>query len=256
MNGVELFDKGDVQEAYPLLEKEAASEEIPGLATLYLGSLQSKRSRDASFVREAAERVGTNVDRWLVLQVLGGTLFDIGLQEEGLSLLEQAVELEPSRKNIFVFASRLDDVDDRKDEALAIYDELLKQDSNDGSALIGRGLILADRGKWPKAEACLRRAVALLPQYPRAWYGLADVVSQKGDYTRAIECFEQALELGYCEPADVWASIAWCRLESGDSDGAIRAANEALTIDADHEYAAGVLEDAKALRDEGGNDEP
>jgi len=106
----------------------------------------------------------------------------------------------------------------------------LDPDSSSAHATLGNIALQFD-GDWERAEAEFQRAIALNPSNLRAhrYYGLLLMSQQRFD--EAKEVLREAMRL---DPSgDVRYSLAWADASSGDYDGAIRLADEALTVQSD-----------------------
>lgn len=240
--GIALFEDGRGREALPLLRKEARKEEPPGLATLYLGAAESDRHGDASYVEEAARCVGDNVPEDLVLQVVGATKYDLGSREDGLDLMRKAVQLNPSRKNILVFATRLDDSRENDYEAIRLYERLLENNDEDVNALLGWAAIAGEQGQATEAQEALRKLLRLLPEDPKAHYELGNILEREDEPAFALLLFQRAVELGHWRPQVVWVGIADCYLKLGKPTKAARAVKKALKIEPEFDYALEIKE--------------
>ena len=95
------------------------------------------------------------------LQMLGTLLSQKGEHEEGRSLVERAIRLEPD---------------------VAAYHA-------------NRGLILLNLGYLDLAVVALRRALELEPRFPEALYNLGNAFLRREQVNEAIECYQQALAL-------------------------------------------------------------
>ena len=163
--------------------------------------------------------------------------------DRGLSLVARqvaAAEL-AVRKEPGSFAARLQlaaayRADNRLDDALKQYDEILKVDANHKTALLGRGAILLAKGRLDAAAADFRKITAATrtgefagadTQLEEAHYYLGSIAMSRGATTEAIAELRTALAI---EPtdADAWYLLGVSRLKTGDARAAVDALRQAL----------------------------
>ena len=253
MRGIELFEDGCPEEALPYLREDARCESPPGLATLYLGSLESIRTGDVAHIDRAVSLVRGNLPEDLIVQVSGATRYGMGMTEPGLQLMRQSVALNPSRQNIWVFVTRLDNHDEHAQEALKFYNILLERDSSDTQAIIGKGSVLSGLGDLEGARACFKEALFLSPEDATAHYELGNVLASApySDYERALNEFTAAIDLGYWRPHCAWAGAGYCHHKLGRQSEAIHCAERSLQIEPNYEYAQELLKDARKSQERG-----
>ncbi len=70
---------------------------------------------------------------------------------------------------------------------------------------INLGRVYYDLGRFADAETQQRRAIALVPTFAPAWYGLAESLTARGDRAGAAAAFRRYMEL---EPSGFWAAKA------------------------------------------------
>lgn len=94
-----------------------------------------------------------------------------------------------ARHNLAVELRRLD----RNEEALVEADRAWREGLRTGETAALRGHLLADLGRFAEAEAALREAVRLKPQFVEAAQGLAALMPQLGRADEALDGFRDAL---------------------------------------------------------------
>lgn len=214
MNGIDLFERGQEEEAYPLLADEAEKENPPGLATLYLCCLKAKRHSDPTFLNRISKRELWEVDNDLINQCKGGTLFDIGIKDQGLALMRDAVKENCSVQNMTVLASRLDrNNPDQRDEAFKLYFKILELDERNQSALLNIGLLYHVIGDDVNAERYLRASVEYDPEDPYAHYELAGYLARRRVLYEALGEYEEAVNKEYPEKEYPYSGLGYCLKE-------------------------------------------
>ncbi len=167
---------------------------------------------------------------------LGQALLAAGRPDEAQKYLQDYAEKDPERAEIF----RSIDLrrSGKEDEAIELFREVLRKNPNSVNAMRH----LAEcywRGKQQHddAEALLRRATTVAPDYTMAWQTLGRLMLDMNRYVEAIEAFESATRL---EPdnADLWSGLANAYGRAMKSDKAAVAYEKSLAIRGD---APGVL---------------
>lgn len=241
--GIELFEDGFEDDAYPWLKIEAEKGDC--LAKLYFASIETKKSKNTLFIDEATEKIGKNLSEDLIKQVKGAIYYDIGLKKEGIALMREAVTINPSRQNIKVFVSRLSHHRKYNEESLHFYDQLLTFCQSDIFALSGRGTVLIDLKRFAEAEDCLRQAIALDPADAEAHYSFAYLLFQRKEYASAISEMKISLDLQYWCPEAAWTSISCCLMKLGNREEALEAAEKALKLNPEYGFAKRIFRKLK-----------
>ncbi|HEY7863490.1 MAG TPA: tetratricopeptide repeat protein, partial [Thermoanaerobaculia bacterium] len=83
----------------------------------------------------------------------------------------------------------------RSEEALAVFDAILKEDAGDAEAWQNRGIAQLKRGDVKGALASLDRALAVNPDLPRALNARGVALAQSGDPAGAIASWDRAASL-------------------------------------------------------------
>jgi tetratricopeptide (TPR) repeat protein len=142
-----------------------------------------------------AERLDPHDARWPYFRALAVIRHRPG---EGVTLLERAADMPPR-----TFSVRLRLAEEylklqRLDEADALFRDLLAERPNDPRALLGRGQILAQRGRWREALAPLKAAAENPTARRSARVALAEAHLRLGDAAAAEAERKRAAEV----PAD------------------------------------------------------
>jgi len=80
-------------------------------------------------------------------------------------------------------------------EALERYEAEIARHPDDADLRVGCGNALKFLGRTDQAEAEYQRAGALDPENPHAWYNLAELAADRGDYAEATRLWQQVLEV-------------------------------------------------------------
>ena len=136
---------------------------------------------------------------------LGSVYLKQARNDDARASFEKAVKLNPSYpdtapnawNNLGLLAAR----EGHGEEAVACFQEALRQSPEYWIALENLGNAYRQQHKWEDARAVLERAVAARPRDPEANYSLAMVFAQQDNTERAHELLQKALRLrpGYPE---------------------------------------------------------
>ncbi len=109
------------------------------------------------------------------------------------------------------------------DEAIRLYREALKLDDASPGLYLGLGDCLERAGHFKEAEAAFRRVLSLEPDSFAAYYNLGVNASQQERYDEAVKSYEKALELDPKHPlyAAALNNLGTVHLDRGDKTRAI-----------------------------------
>lgn len=206
----------------------------------------------------ALRRITTLSDRTLdralragvVLLVLGTLAFAATYYQDrhvakGPSLLdrqvasaEKAVRGEPGSVSARLALAVAYQADERLDDAVKQYDEILKVNGNHRSALLGKGRALLAEGDLAGASAALQRVVGVAKpgefagadtQLEAAYYFLGDIALKQHQPKVALTRLQSALRI---EPtdSDAWYLLGVAALQTGDAADAVKHVQRALAF--------------------------
>ena len=128
-------------------------------------------------------------------------------QPDGLSAvraLEQVIDLDPAYRhtdgdNPYFYLGKINEVESRYKDAIALYSQALALDPWDEESLIGRGSCLSVTGKQDRAIADFEKVLAIPDQHRRApvehiLYAIAENYRQIKDFANALMWGQQALD--------------------------------------------------------------
>ena len=150
--------------------------------------LEAGTERDGP--RLAFRHSGTLVD-----PIRGQMLFDFehgsGVARDDGKRFRCESEAEPAT---FLDAVQLEEAG-RVEEAIAMYEALLKQDSSHAPSAINLGTIYYHRQDFQRAEALYRSAAKADPHYALAFFDLGNVLDELRRMPEAIEAYHAAIRL-------------------------------------------------------------
>lgn len=118
--------------------------------------------------------------------------------------LEKVIDLDPAYRhpdgdNPYFYLGKINEVESRYKDAIALYSQALANDPWDEESLIGRGSCLSVTGQQDRAIADFEKVLAIPSKHRRVpvqhlLYAIAENYRQKNDYAAALHWGQQALE--------------------------------------------------------------
>jgi tetratricopeptide (TPR) repeat protein len=115
--------------------------------------------------------------------------------DEGIEILGQANELDPTNSLVHYNLGVAYQFSDRLAEAVEAYTTSLSLDNRFDSAYYNRGLVLRDQGKLREAEADLKIAAALNPTNAAAHWNLGQILISLGEQAAGEASIARAREI-------------------------------------------------------------
>ncbi|HEY9533047.1 MAG TPA: tetratricopeptide repeat protein [Mucilaginibacter sp.] len=117
-------------------------------------------------------------------------------------------------------------------EAITKYDEALKIEPNNMTALYEKGYTLSVSGKADEAIPCFEKVIASR-QMPNAYVALANIYDTRGDFTQAEKYYTQGIA-AYPNYGSLWYNLGLCYLHQKKYEQAGAAAVESIKINQKH----------------------
>jgi len=125
----------------------------------------------------------------------GMNLLELGMYEKALCCFEKVLEVEKEHTTALNGKGYCLLNLDYWDQAGLIFGQILVQNPDDLWALIGKGHSLMKLEKYGQADHWFDRALSIHSRIPALWYHKGRYLMKKGDQKKALECYEQALEM-------------------------------------------------------------
>ena len=125
---------------------------------------------------------------------LGVMLYQMGMTDEALTYMMQAVETEPNNKHCWNNIGAVYTDMQECDKALEAYEKSLKIDPDFTESLNNKALTLWMQGDSEEAEKIVRKAVKINPEYLEAQMTLGICLSTQGQYKEANEIWKKQAE--------------------------------------------------------------
>ncbi len=180
----------------------------PDFPQLYedLGSVMAMERRfdDAIPLFEKAIRLEPRLP--LAHKKLGQALAAVGRGEDADEQFEEFFEKDPEAGIVAIGANHLKA--GRKEEAMKTFRDVLRKNPENVTAMRYLALVyFRDENNPEEAEAWLRRATSVAPDYTAAWMTLGPVLLEMNKHVEAIEAYQAAIRT---EPENgaLWAGLA------------------------------------------------
>ena len=174
---------------------------------------------------------------------LGGALLADGQLEVAMPHFYRAVSINPDDPDSNLNIGGYEQQQRNFPQAIAQYKKVISatEDSAVVDAVVrakafnNMGYSYRELGDLPHARESFEAAVALNPQYPKAWIGLGLVDQKSGNLGPAIQAYSQAMKL---QPSD-WGYLLLARAleQSGDNNAALSAIRQAQSLTRNFENA-------------------
>lgn len=190
---VELFQRGQAARASALAAEIVRKR--PSMAAGYelLSFLLHFQGRAAEAAGVLSEAIRRDLASEAMRVRLALIFSESGRPADALRVLAPlSASADPDTRNAFGIA--LADAG-RGDEAVAIFDGILRSDPDNALAHQNKGIALLKRGETVAAIASLDRGLAISSDLPRAWNAKGVAQAQSGDPAGAIASWQRAAQL-------------------------------------------------------------
>jgi cytochrome c-type biogenesis protein CcmH/NrfG len=157
------------------------------------------------------------------------------LVDRQVAAAEAAVRKQPGNIALRIGLAQFYQEAKQFDGALGQYDEILKGDAKNKSALLGRGHVLVQKGDDERAAAAFQQVIAVSKdgefagsdsQLQEAYYNLASVRLEQGQDAQAVQAVEAALRIDPTD-ADAFYLLGTAAIKAGQPARAVVALRQA-----------------------------
>ncbi len=158
------------------------------------------------------------------------------LVERQIDAAEKAVREQPNETGLRLRLAEIYRVANQPDGALTQYDEVLKLEETQSTALLGRGEVLAEKGDNSEAAESFRKVIGSAgneefagvdPQLEAAYYGLGSVLLEEGQAKKAVKALQRTVKIEAGD-ADAWNLLGTAALAAGSPGQAVTALRQAV----------------------------
>jgi tetratricopeptide (TPR) repeat protein/SAM-dependent methyltransferase len=178
------------------------------------------------------------------LHLLGVLSHQLGRNNSGLDLIEQAIALDDRNPDIHCNLARMLAAAGRGDEAIVHYAEAGRLRPHDATASFELGNLLAGQGRFAEAASHYRRALEADPNYAQALTNLGNALATLGQSEEAAGAWQRALAADPNNPAP-HLNLGIAYRQQGRLDEAVTHLQSALALRPDSVEAINNL--ARAL---------
>jgi tetratricopeptide (TPR) repeat protein len=167
----------------------------------------------------------------LARKKLGQALAALGRGRDADDAFEEYFELDPGKGAVAEGARHLEA--GRKEEAIATFRKALQDDPENVDAMrFLAGSYLRDKSNLADAEALLRRATQIAPDFTGAWMFLGAVLHERSRHADSVEAFRKATTL---EPdnATTWSALGNALAYASYPEEGVAAYEKSLALDPD-----------------------
>ena len=172
---------------YSNFRKKALKESRPGTYTLLVTLLTAIVKRDRDLIDVAARLTKDNIPKHFYLYLISSALRCFGEKDEGMSMLTEAVKVDPSHSMTISLATNIDNLDEK--ERLA--EEFLSTNPEESEAVRQLAYAKYFKGEKEEAEELINR---ILQKDPNNIYALefkGNVCFDRNEYQKALEQYLQ-----------------------------------------------------------------
>lgn len=193
-----------------------------------LGSALAMQSRFDEAITEFETAIQMQPALPLARRKLGLALVAAGRGDDADEALRDYVEDDPERAAIIKGAQL--HLDGKIDEAIALYRDVLKKNPDNVNAMqYLAGAFWQDKKRPDDAEALLRRATQIAPDFARAWTTLGALLMDTNKFVEAIDAYDKATKLEPRNP-DAWAGLGNANGRAMYPEKAIEAFEKSLAL--------------------------
>jgi tetratricopeptide (TPR) repeat protein len=159
---------------------------------------------------------------------LGQALVAVGRGEDADESFQEFFEQEPLKGEIAIGLEHMKE--ERSEEAIKVFQKLLKEHPDNVDVMRHLAVVFWKNQKnLANAEALLRRATNLAPDYTVAWLNLGAVLLDKNQPVAAIDCYQEATRLEPKNPA-AWAGLGNAQGLAAYPDKSVQAYAKSLSL--------------------------
>ncbi|MDQ5916567.1 MAG: hypothetical protein QG584_2461 [Pseudomonadota bacterium] len=235
------LQQNDVVTAEPLLRTllERGEPSERSVAAFYLGQIAEEREAYAealNYYRQVVSGDQFATSQIRVAQLLMKTGGGLSMAQEHLRA--SAKRYPPAQTQFIISEAQLLRDAGREAEALAMLEQVLKEQPNQAEILYDAALLAERLGRMDVVESNLRRVIELRPDNAHAYNALGYSFADRG--VRLDEARQLIAKANELQPEDpfIMDSLGWVLFKQGDLSGALNYLQQAYTKKADAEIAA------------------
>ncbi|MBU7045821.1 MAG: tetratricopeptide repeat protein, partial [Theionarchaea archaeon] len=131
---------------------------------------------------------------------------------------------------------KIDLVDEKYEDAVKHFDEVIMMDSDHFKAWNYKGIALGNLGRYEEALTCFDKAIKIKPDYEIAWNGKGIALGNLGRYEEALTCYDKAIKIKP-DYEIAWYNKGVALDDLGRYEEALTCYDKAIKIKPDYEIA-------------------
>ena len=209
------------------LDKDPASSDgLSGLLNTYFAENQPDKA-----VAAANAQLAKSPNNSAFYDLLGTALFNGKKDLKGAeAALRKAVELDRNNSDALVKLGKVQVAEGAADQALATYQQSIKDNPREISFYILAGELYESQNKWDNAKAMYQQALNIEPNHPLASNNMAYVILQQGGNVDVALAMAQTARRGMPDSPNAADTLGWAYFHKGVYNSAIDLFQEALRL--------------------------
>lgn len=209
------------------LDKDPSSPEaLSGLMNTYVAQKQYDNA-----IAAANTQIAKSPNTSTFYDLLGTALFDGKKDYAGAeAALRKAIALDKNNTDALEKLGKVQIQEGSVDQALATYQQALKDNPNAVSLYILAGELYETKQNWDQAKAMYQQALSVSPDHPVASNNLAYVLLQQGGNVDVAMGMAQAARRGMPNSPNAADTLGWAYYRKGIYQSAISQFQEALRL--------------------------
>jgi arylsulfatase A-like enzyme/tetratricopeptide (TPR) repeat protein len=114
---------------------------------------------------------------------------------EAIKLFHDIIKERKDFTNAYVYLSEIYQSGGFGEDALAVLESGYENNPEDYGIISSYGVLLVKQGKLDQGIELLQKSIAIIDYYPEDWTYLGIAYGQKGEFQKALNCYEKALAL-------------------------------------------------------------
>jgi arylsulfatase A-like enzyme/Tfp pilus assembly protein PilF len=218
-DGVRLFQRGQLREALAVYQTVSRRRPSMSASQLHAAYLEWELGNPAGAIDTLRQALRSGADAPDVRIQLGIYLAEAGSPQEAARLLGSLQqEAFPDLDGLTGLGIAFDHLG-RQADALAVFDRILRLDSNNAPAYQNKGTVYLEQRNLAAAREAFARALQRDPDLPAALNGLGVVERKLGNPREAIAAWKRAVDVDHRQ-YDTLFNLGVTLLELGDRAGA------------------------------------
>ena len=230
MGNIRLLQKNyaEAEKFYQqVLDKDPSSSDgLSGLMNTFVADKQPDKAIAAANAQIA--KVPNNSNFY---DLLGTALFNTKKDMKGAeAALHKAIELDKNNADALVKLGRVQVAEGSADQALATYQQSIKDNPREISFYILAGELYESQNHWDQAKTMYQQALNIQPENPLASNNLAYVILQQGGNVDVALAMAQTARRGMPDSPNAADTLGWAYYQKGVYHSAIDLFQEALRL--------------------------